>query len=73
MTYYDEPCGILIGGWYVPWQLYYEDRAQNQKQYADTEDEALATGTAEMNRLKAENKPIGLYPNDDAWTVRIWN
>ena len=70
---YDEPRGVLIGGWDVPWQLYYEDRAQTQKQYAETEDEAIAAGNAEMERLKRENKPIGLYPNDNAWTVRLWS
>lgn len=68
---YDDVQGLCVGGNYVAWQLFYADRPQSQRQYSDTESEAIAAAEMRVSELKRDYKWI-CYPDDSQWTVRIY-
>lgn len=70
----DNVSGVVIGGQYVGWQVVYDDRPQGGKDYADTEDEAMAAALAKVEELKVEfcGPPCYLYQNASLWRIRIW-
>lgn len=72
---YDDVRGIIIGGDYISWQLFYDGRPQGQKEYADTEYEGEEAAKEKCAELKAQYQgyPCYLYPDDSKWEIRIWN
>ncbi len=71
---YDDVCGVVIGGAYVPWCVAYDEVPKSGKDYADNEDAAIEAGKALIAKIRAEccGHPLYLYP-DDKWTVRIYH
>lgn len=69
---YDDVNGVIIGGDYVSWQLFYDGRPQGQKQSAANDDEAIEMAEQRCKELKVEfgGFPCYLYP-DDKWEVRL--
>lgn len=71
----EETDGIIIGGEYVVWELYYDGRRQTSHRHpADNDAEAIAAAKVKRNELRDKFKgfPCYLYPDDDKWEVRIW-
>lgn len=71
---YDDVCGTVVGGDYVPWRVVYDDRPQSQKQYAENDDAAVAAGKALIAELKAQycGEPHHLYAEPQLWAIRIY-
>jgi hypothetical protein len=71
---YDDVRGVIIGGDYVSWRLYYDDRPQGGTEYADSEEEAVSAGRLLCSRLKREfcGWPCYLYPDNSKWEVRVY-
>lgn len=67
----DDVNGTIIGGSFVGWTLFYDNRPQSGKHYADTDQLAIAAAKAEIARLVAENAPIGLYRHPQLWEIRL--
>ena len=67
--------GTIVGGNFVAWQLFYDNRPQDQKQYSDTDDEAIARSKAIIAdwRSKWGDEFNRLYPDSSKWECRIWN
>lgn len=70
----EEVRGVIIGGEYWKWQLWYDGRPQSPRLPADTEAEAQAAGKAEYESIKAECGQAFtiIHPLKDAWTIRTW-
>lgn len=69
----DNVSGVIIGGNYIAWRLFYDGRPQGGKQYTDDDATALAQASARIDELKATyaGYPCYLYPSD-LWEVRLW-
>lgn len=73
IDYTDDVRGVIIGGSYWGWQIFYDGRPQSQRQCADSKEEAIERGRAEVARVKAEcAKVLWLIYPLDAWEIRIW-
>ena len=75
MIPYEEVRGMIIGGDYVGWRVYYDGSPQMfAKQYADTEALAIEEGTAYIQSLKDTccGHPLYLYPDTTKWEIRIY-
>lgn len=70
---YDEPRGIIIGGEYYTGKIFYDNRCQTYNPiYADTQEELIIKAEEIVNNLKKENCPIGLYPDNSKWELRVY-
>lgn len=70
----EETGGIIIGGEYVIWKLFYDGRQQTNGEPADNDSEAIAAAKAKRDELRNKFKgfPCYLFPDDEKWEVRIW-
>lgn len=70
----EEVEGIVIGGEFICWQLFYDGRSQGRIENADNDAQAIDAAKAEMNKLieKFAGFPCYLYPDKSKWEVRIW-
>ena len=74
LDYTDDIGGIMIGGDYWNWQLYYEGRPQSQRYPADGEKEAIEAGKVEYEKIKVEcGKVFDDIYRFDKWEIRIWS
>lgn len=69
---YDDVNGTVIGGNWLSGKVFYDGRPQSQTFTADTEQELIILAKNKMNTLKSENCPIGLYPDNSKWELRIY-
>jgi hypothetical protein len=72
---FDQPNGIIIGGDFYTGRLYYGDRPQGGKFYADTEAELIAQARQQKHQIIRDNHMPGvnIYPDDSQWQLRIYN
>jgi hypothetical protein len=70
--YTDDVNGIIIGGDYISWQLFYDGRSQSRVEYSQSEQEAVLKASAMVSELKKEFSSIGLFC-EDKWEVRFCN
>lgn len=70
----DNVSGIIVGGSYVAWQVFYGDRSQGGRNYSDTVEQAEADAIAAIDALRAEHcgPPCYLYPDSSLWIIKIW-
>ncbi len=72
---YDTTRGIIIGGNYISWALYYDGRPQGMSNWdrADNDDEAIAAARVLRDRLIMEygGSPCFLYQDPAKWEVRL--
>lgn len=66
--------GVIVGGAYTAWQLFYDGRPQGGKEYADTDEKAIEAARQKHAALLSEYAgfPCYLYPNPAMWEVRLW-
>ena len=69
----DNVNGVIVGGDYVSWQVFYSGRSQTGKNYADNEKQARGYAEVVIQRLKSEFKgfPCYLFQDDSRWDIRI--
>ena len=72
--YADDVRGVIIGGDWFNWQLFYDSRPQSRRMPADTEQLAENAGRAAYQRIMAECGQVfkDIYPLDK-WEIRIWS
>jgi hypothetical protein len=68
---YDDVRGVIIGGDWVNWQLFYDGRPQGGKEIAANDEEAIEAARAKCAKLKAEWCEFGLYKDASKWEVRL--
>lgn len=69
----EEVRGIVIGGNYVSWQVFYNGVMQSQKDYAENDAQAIELGTALIAQRMKDfgGYPCYLFP-EKAWEIRIY-
>lgn len=69
----DNVSGVIVGGDYVSWQLFYDERPQGSKEYAETDEAATLAARQKHATLmrKYSGFPCYLYPGDK-WEIRLW-
>lgn len=72
---YDTTRGIIIGGNYTHWSLFYDGRPQGMGDWghADSDDEAIAAAKLLRNKLVTEygGSPCFLYQDPSKWEARL--
>ena len=72
---YDTTRGVIVGGNYTAWELYYDGRPQGMSEwgYADNDDEAIAAAKLLRDKLVTEygGSPCFLYQDPTRWEVRL--
>jgi hypothetical protein len=70
----DDVRGIIIGGNFVSWQLFYDGRHQSGLQYADNSELAESQARSQVAEMRAKYKDEfkRLYPDESKWEMRIW-
>lgn len=70
----DNVSGVIVGGDYMGWQIFYDGRPQSQKYYADSEEEALTLAKTKIETRKQQfyGYPCYLYPDPTKWEIRLW-
>ncbi|NCC40361.1 MAG: hypothetical protein EOM21_13065 [Gammaproteobacteria bacterium] len=68
----DDPRGLVIGACLTRGLLCYDGRPQGRPLYGETDDAVLEQARAYRDRCYAE--PIGreIWPDREAWTVRLY-
>ncbi len=76
MKEYEEVRGVIVGGNWVSWALFYDGRCQcGNVQRATDEATAQQDATALMQRLVTEHSgaPCYLYGDASKWEVRVYH
>lgn len=69
----EEVNGIIVGGEYYTGKIFYDNRCQTYNPiYADTHEELISRAEKIITNLKKENCPIGVYPDNSKWELRIY-
>lgn len=71
---FDETRGIVIGGDFVSWQLFYDGRPQSTKLSADNPLHAIQLAKEKLEEIRKDcGRAFKLIYPDNKWEVRIWD
>lgn len=67
--------GFIVGPSYIEGQVYYQNRPQGPKLYALDEVELRGHAESAIEQMKAEcgDALMYIYPDNSAWTLRIYS
>lgn len=69
----DDVRGVIIGGDYISGRLFYEDRPQGGRVYADSEEELKHILRKRLEDIKLDCGDVyaAIYQKESAWSIRI--
>lgn len=73
--YDDVTSGVIVGGNSIPYAIFYDNRQQGQREYAESEENAIEAGKNAIAQLKHEycGYPYYLYHDVSKWEIRIYS